>query len=55
MISNPTLEVNSGTSPLPGKNAGSPITQRAPTSGPDNELSPPITTIATSRSESSIR
>ena len=49
------LDVNSGTSSLSGKNAGRPITQSAPRTGPTTEPSPPITTIDTSCSESSTR
>jgi hypothetical protein len=38
---------------LPGKNAGRPTTQRAPRMGPATEPRPPMTTMATRRSESS--
>ena len=53
ITSRPTLDVSRGTSSLPGKNAGSPTTHSAPRMGPAMEPRPPITTIATSRSESS--
>ena len=55
MSSRPTLDVNSGTRPLSGKNAGRPITHSAPSSGPTIEPMPPITTMPTSFSESSTR
>ena len=53
MTSRPTLDVSSGTRSLVGKNAGSPMTHSAPRIGPATEPRPPITTIATSVSESS--
>ena len=49
------LDVNSGTSWLSGQNAGSPMTHNAPTTAPERLPSPPITTMAINRSESSTR
>ena len=46
------LEVRRGTMSLSGKNAGSPMTHAAPRTVPDTEPRPPMTTIATSMSES---
>ena len=48
------LEVNRGTSSLSGQKAGSPTTQRAPTTGPMIVPRPPMTTMDTRRSESPI-
>ncbi len=49
------LDVNSGTSVLLGQNEGRPMTHSAPTTAPERLPSPPITTIAISRIESSTR
>ena len=46
------LEVSRGTMSLSGKKAGSPMTHAAPRTVPDTEPKPPMTTIATSMSES---
>ena len=46
------LEVSSGTRSLSGKKAGRPMTHGAPSTGPATEPRPPMTTIATSMSES---
>ena len=45
------LDVSRGTSSLSGKNAGMPITHTDPITAPIGDAIPPMTTIATSRSE----
>ena len=54
-MSNPMLDVNSGTRVLSGQNDGRPITHNAPSTAPERLPRPPITTMAMSRSESSTR